>query len=61
MLICDECAPYYDIDRVWLVISIKYRGDCQGCNKYTMVNSIPQLVGKLPNYSEKPYCVTIEK
>ena len=61
MLVCDECVPYYDINRIWLVVTVKYKGDCQGCNEYKMVNFIPQLVGKLPNHREKPYGVTMYK
>jgi hypothetical protein len=61
MLVCDECAPHYDIDRIWLMVSAKQRGDCQGCGDYKLVNYIPQMVGKKPNYREKPYGVTVDK
>ena len=60
-MLCDDCIPYYDVDRVWLVVSVRHRGDCQGCREYKMCNSIPQLAGKKPNYREKPYGVTVDK
>jgi len=61
MLVCDECAPHYDIDRIWLLVSAKQVGDCQGCREYKQVNYIPQMVGKTPNHREKPYGVTVDK
>lgn len=58
MLICEECIPYYDIDRVWITVAMKSFGECIGCHEDKTCHSVPQMLGKMPNYKEDPYGLT---